>query len=142
MITNGVNRLQRLRAEMDELFDQFFGRQPEYAWAAFPALNVWEDDQHLYAEAELPGMTMDDLEVYVVGNELTLKGERKPYTEDGVTYHRRERGVGSFSRVLRLPVEVEAEKVEAVLCNGVLTIKLPKAASARPRKIEVKALAN
>lgn len=133
----------RLRAEMDSLLNDAFSDD----WAfgrvrggMYPALNLWEDDEGLYGEAEVPGLDMGDIELFVVGNELTIKGERKGLEQEGATYHRRERGFGSFNRVVRLPVEIDPEKVEASLEAGVLTIKLAKAASARPRKIEVKAL--
>jgi len=108
------------------------GRRP------FPAVNTWEDETAVYAEAELPGLAMGDIEVTVMGDELTIKGERKDLEKEGATYHRRERGVGIFSRVLRLPVQIDADKVEATLRDGVLTIKLPKAQSALPRRIELK----
>jgi HSP20 family protein len=75
----------------------------------------------------------------VVGNELVIQGRRMDLDEEGVSYHRRERGVGEFKRVLRLPVEVDADKVEATLHDGVLLVKLPKAAAAKPRKIQVAA---
>lgn len=105
----------------------------------FPALNVWDDGDQLIAEAELPGLVESALDISVVGSELTIKGERHPATEDGVSYHRRERGTGQFTRVLRLPIEVNAERVTATLHDGVLTIHLPKAEAARPRKINVQA---
>ena len=75
----------------------------------------------------------------MVGDELTLKGRREPEDGQQATYHRRERGTGSFTRVLTLPIEVDADKVEASLAQGVLTIRLPKAESAKARKIQVKA---
>ncbi len=140
--TNGLGTINRLREEMDHLFENFFGPGaaqwvPGAGFArGYPALNVWEDTQNLYAEAEVPGLTMEDLEVYVVGNDLTIKGERKENGQEA--YHRRERGVGPFERVLPLPIPIDADKVEAQLSNGVLTIKMPKAEAARPRRIEVK----
>jgi HSP20 family protein len=103
----------------------------------FPAINVWDEGENLVAEAELPGLAEDALEISVIGSELTIKGERKPVAEEGASYHRRERGTGSFTRVLRLPVEVNADRVTATLRDGVLNIQLPKAESAKPRKIEV-----
>lgn len=136
-----------LRGELNRAFDDVFGdlfeRGGDRAAARgqrFPAVNVWEDEEKLYAEAEVPGLRMEDLEILVQGNELTLKGERKFREQEGVAFHRRERGTGSFCGVVALPVAVDVEKVEAVLENGVLTVRLPKATSARPRKIEVKAL--
>lgn len=106
---------------------------------AFPAINVWDEGEELVAEAELPGLKGEDLDVSVVGSELTVKGERKSTAEDGTSYHRRERGTGSFTRVLRLPVEVDANRVQAALRDGVLTIRMPKAEAAKPRKINVQA---
>jgi HSP20 family protein len=108
---------------------------------AFPALNVWEDGDNFMVEAELPGLGLGDVEVLVVGNELTIKGERKIEKKEGVSYHRQERGTGSFSRLLRLPVMIDAGKVEASFKDGVLTVRLPKAEAAKPRRIEVKSLA-
>ena len=138
--TNGMNTINRLREEMDHLFENFLGGAQRVAGAGFvqgyPAVNVWEDEQNLYAEAEVPGLTMDELEIYVVGNELTVRGERKEGEEQA--YHRRERGVGKFQRVLPLPLPIDSEKVEARLHDGVLTITMPKAEAAKPRKIQVK----
>lgn len=83
-------------------------------------------------------MKIEDIEVLVVGHEMTVKGERKDAKRDGVTFHRRERGVGTFTRTLRLPSDVDTNKVEAAMKDGVLTITLPKAETAKARKIEVK----
>ena len=107
-----------------------------------PPVNLWEDDSDLYAEMEVPGLKMEDIEVSVLGDELTIKGKRENVDQEGVSYHRRERSVGTFSRMLRLPVDVDVEKVHATLRDGVLTITLPKAAAARPQKIEVNLASN
>ena len=144
--SNGWHPLHQLREEMDRVFDNFsegFPRRP-FGWRTvptYPALSIWEDEHSLHAEAELPGLKMEDLELLVVGNELTVKGQRKDEHPEGTTYHRRERGVGSFSRVIRLPIDIDADKVEATLKDGVLLITLPKAEKAKPRKVQVKALA-
>lgn len=125
--------------EIGRVFTGAFERMPFGSGGCreFPALNVWEDDRHVYVEAELPGLKMDDIEVFVQGDELTVKGQRPEAKEDGVSFHRRERGSGCFNRAVRLPVEVDEEKVEAALRNGVLTITLPKAQDVLPRKIQV-----
>jgi HSP20 family protein len=139
---NGVTTVNRLREEMDHLFENFFGPgaatdMPGAGYVrGFPAVNVWEDGENLYAEAEVPGLTMEDVEVYVVGNDLTIRGERKECQQQA--FHRRERGVGPFQRVLPLPIAIDADKVEAKLREGVLLIAMPKAEAAKPRKIEVK----
>lgn len=135
---NGLT-LGRLRDEMDRLFSGFAENVDFAASPGFPALNVWESEGSLHAEAEVPGLRMEDLEILVVGNELILKGTRRPLEESGErTFHRRERGQGAFSRVLRVPVEIDAGKVSATLKDGILSLDLPKAETAKPRKIEVK----
>ncbi len=141
--TNGAHPVHRLREEMDRLFQDFTGEMPTWnptGWfgaPAYPALNVWEDQDALYAEAEMPGMSMDDVEVFVVGNELTIKGERRPVQEENVAYHRRERATGVFSRTVNLPMQIDADKVEGTFKDGVLTVRMPKAEAAKPRKIKV-----
>jgi len=105
---------------------------------SFPPVNVWEDQEKLYVEAELPGLNQDNLEILVEGDQLTVRGERKPATDEG-RWHRQERAFGRFQRTLTLPVAVDADKVEARLEQGVLTLTLPKSEAAKPRKIAVKA---
>jgi HSP20 family protein len=101
-------------------------------------VNIWDEGENLHAEAEVPGLKLDDLEILIRGSELTIQGERKGVDQEGVKYHRRERGAGSFCNRVELPVEIDADRVEATLDNGVLTLVMPKASSALPRKIEVK----
>ncbi len=131
--------MNRLSREMDRLFGRMANNKARPAGAAtFPALNAWEDQEQYYVEAELPGFRMEDLEITVLGNQLTVKGERKPPQVEGGTWHRQERGHGSFSRTLELPGDIDSERVEATLKLGVLCVSLPKAAAAKPRRIEVK----
>lgn len=132
----------QLRDEVDRLLTNAFGNgvvgaRRFVSGLSFPSLNVWEDDANLYVEAELPGVKAEDLDVSVVGEELTLKGKRGDDAPQEASYHRRERGVGEFTRVLRLPVPVNPDQVQASLENGVLQLTLPKAESAKPRKIKV-----
>jgi HSP20 family protein len=103
-----------------------------------PPMNVWEQENAFFIEAELPGYQMDDISVTVLGDEVTIKGERKAEEVDGATYLRRERRGGSFTRTWTLPAEINADKVEASLRHGVLLVTLPKAEKALPRRIEVK----
>ena len=138
-----VHPLGFLGDDVDRLFGRMLNGFPgvhagSESLRAFPAVDVREDEENFYAEAELPGVKMDDVDVSVVGNELTLKGERKQDEEAKGNYHRQERIVGSFTRVFQLPVDIDTQKVEATLSDGVLRITLPKAATARPRQISVK----
>jgi HSP20 family protein len=126
---------------MDRLLGGFMGNVGDLPWPVTgrgrPAVNAWETDDALKVELELPGVQSDQIELSVVGDELSIKVDRPDAEPQGATYHRRERGVGTFARVVRLPLEVDPDRVEAELRYGVLTITLPKAESARPRKIEV-----
>jgi len=129
-----------LHRELDRVFVDVFGRgarRCNHVARLTPALNLWEDAERLVAEVEVPGLNMDDLELTVRGDELTIKGQRKPAARDGLEYHVSERGTGQFVRLLTLPAEVDADRVEATLRDGVLTIVLPKAAAAKARKIAV-----
>jgi HSP20 family protein len=141
---NGSNPVAQLRDEMDRLVADFFGpltgTVPTRSGAparGYPPLNVWEDGEALFVEAEVPGLKSEEIEISVIANELTIRGHRGEEKREGVAYHRQERGVGEFNRVLRVPIEVEANQVEASLKDGVLLIKLPKAESAKPKKIKV-----
>lgn len=132
--------LNRLSRDMDRLFSRGgndVGRP--FGVGTFPALNVWEDDDNVFAEAELPGFQRDDLQIYITGNQLTVKGERRPPEHEQGTWHRQERGYGSFSRMVELPGDVDGDKVSAEFKNGVLNITLPKSEAVKPRRIEVKA---
>jgi len=132
--------MNRLRNEMDRLFGRYgYGQPRRYGVNVFPPLNMWEDENSLYVEAELPGFELSDLEIYVTGgNQLSIKGERKQPELEGGAWHRQERGFGSFSRVIELPGSVDNDKVSAEFKHGVLTISLPKSEEVKPRRIEVK----
>lgn len=134
------NQLQQFQDEMNRLFDRWGPGSAYGDPARFPALNVWEDGNELHVEAELPGQDLKNVEIYVSGgNQLTIKGERKPFAPESGVWHRQERDFGAFNRTLTLPFPVDADKVDARLENGVLHIQLTKHESARPRKIPVKA---
>jgi len=131
--------LLRLQDEVNRLFESFFEDMPALRGfaAGYPAVNLWEDGDNAYVEAELPGMSMEDIEVLVTGNELTINGQRKIADHPNATYHRRERATGRFSRTLTLPWEIDADHGEARLVDGVLTVKLPKSESSKPKKVKL-----
>jgi HSP20 family protein len=105
----------------------------------YPLVNVREEGDALRVEAEVPGVSLEQIEVSIQhGVELTIQGERPADSAGSASWHRRERGVGRFERVLTLPVPVEVEKVEARLENGVLRLTLPKAESVKARRIPIK----
>jgi HSP20 family protein len=132
------SEMNRLQHEMNRVFGRYGDDAPSVA-TSYPPVNVWEDEDKLLVETELPGMNLQDLEIFVSGNQLTIKGERKSPTFENATWHRRERGYGTFSRVYELPEPVDADHVQAQFHNGVLRLELPKQEDAKPRRITVKA---
>jgi HSP20 family protein len=143
MLARMLNDFAPLMRQVDELFEGVFEDTPAGSrgyGAAYPALNVWEDGQAAWVEAELPGMGMDDIEIYATGDQLTIRGQRKITRPANGTYRRRERAEGQFARTITLPWDVEVGDVEATFADGVLTVKLPKCESCKPKKIAIKAL--
>jgi len=136
---NDFAPLFRLQKDMNSLFETLLDDRPAVRpyGQSYPALNTWEDADAAYVEAELPGLTMDDVEVYVLGSELTISGERKIEQPQDAAWHRRERSHGRFQRTLGLPWPIDADHVEAKLTDGVLCIRLPKAETAKPKKVKV-----
>ena len=133
-----------VQALFGDLFDGRNGTLAdlERTVAKSPAFNIWQDETGLFVEAEVPGLTQENLDISVVGRELTIKGdypEVKTEATEGKTLHRREWARGSFTRAFKLPFEVEASKVEAELKNGVLTISLPQSEEAKPKRINIRA---
>ena len=133
-----------LREAMDRLFEERFVR-PFRGWPLLEgevqslALDVCETDADLVVEASLPGFGSDDVDISVVGNTLTIKGEKKQEEEKEVgKYHYLERRRGAFQRAITLPAEVNADAAEAVFENGELKLTLPKVEEAKPKRIEVK----
>jgi len=136
--------LNQMRREMDRLFDRFSEAWPFRGLAEtgrwMPSVDVSETDKELVVRAELPGMDPKDIDISLSGNVLTIKGERKHDREEKKeNFHLVERSSGSFSRTLRLPVEVKADKVKADYKDGVLSISMPKMEPEAVKKIEVKA---
>ncbi len=129
--------IRDFRRSLDSLFSNFQSGISEPT--VYPAVNIYRDENNSYVTAELPGIDSSTLDISVHGKNVTIKGVRKiEHTGEGITYHRRERTGGSFSRIVSLPEEIDAAKVGAEYKNGVLTLTLPKTEAAKPRQIEVK----
>lgn len=133
-MTPWTGRANRLEGLFDRLFDdRFFAVRPE--GQALP-ISVWHDDDHIYVEADLPGLSDQDVEVTVHKGVLYIRGERKG--EDGRNYLYNGRTWGRFERSISLPEQVNAEAVQAELSQGVLRVTLPKSPETKPRKIELR----
>lgn len=126
--------LSRMQSELDRLF----AGRVQSGSNEFPPIDVWSGENGLRIFAELAGFEPAQIEISVVGDTLTLKGARpEESTENEGTWHRQERGAGHFVRTLQLPFAVEPDAVKATFKNGMLDVDLPRAASERPRKIQV-----
>ena len=135
-----LSELNKLQEEMNMLFERFFGRRPlTPSTGVFPPINVSEDDDNVYLTAELPGISPDQIDITVEEESVTIKGERKAEPESSeVSYHRKEREEGEFSRTITLPTRIQADKVTAEAKDGILSLVLPKAEEVKPKKIEIK----
>lgn len=139
--TSPWREMERLQRDMNRLFsDVYSGVDSRYA-PSYPAINVWTNEEGAIVTAELPGLNAEDIDISVVGETLTLTGNRTPdELQEGTKYHRRERNYGKFTRTFQLPFNVEVGKVDATFEKGVLHIDLPRAAKEMPKKIAVKAV--
>lgn len=134
-----------IRREMDRLFDQFFGRRrvpaearvlEAGAWS--PAVDMFDREKEIVVRAELPGVGRENVRISATEDTLTIRGEVKREEEvKEEQYYCCERGYGSFSRTVSLPVRVQSDKVEATYRDGILEIVLPKLEEVLPREVEV-----
>jgi HSP20 family protein len=138
--------MDAMSREMESILGSLgFGRFVEpglvspFEWRGYPRIDAREGAEHFTVTALIPGIDPQALEMTVLGNTLTLAGERKTEAPEGVTWHRRERGAGKFLRTVDLPAEIDSEQVKADFSNGVLTVTLPKAAAAKPKRIAIAA---
>ncbi len=133
------DELNQMRQQLERLFEGYPSPYQRPRAGVFPLINLTEDQNNFYVRAELPGVKADELEIQATGNNLSITGERKiPAVAEDARYHRREREAGTFSRIIGMPADVNSEKVEASLENGILTVVIPKAEAAKPRQIAVK----
>ena len=130
------------RSRMNNLFSDFdttYRTVPYYLVGNdWPRTNLYDAGEALELIAEVPGMGKDDINLKIQGNYLEINGTRKAETPEGYTVHKAERGTASFSRSFTLPTDIDANKVEATIKNGILTLKMPKAEAAKPKQINVK----
>jgi len=128
-----------LRQAMDHLFEDAWVRSiPQGAGAGYAPMDLAEDQQGYTVKLAVPGIKPDDLEITVVGNVLTFKVDaRQEQESEDSTYHVREIHSGGFERRIELPTAVEADSASTSYEYGIVTLHLPKAATARPRRIQI-----
>lgn len=129
-----------LRDAMDRLFQESYVRPATLAGNAGVPVDLHETEQGYTLDVSLPGWKPEDVNITFQDGTLTISGQRNEQTEpeqNGKTWHLRERKFASFSRSFTFPTMVDADKAEASYENGVLTLTLPKAESAKPRQIKI-----
>lgn len=125
--------------EMDNMLDNFFGRESYFGMGWSPNIDIAENEEVIIIKAEIPGIDPKDIDISIVGDTLTIKGEKKEEKEHkGKHYHRVERSYGSFTRAIDLPAPVMTDKIKAEDHNGVLEITLPKMEKTKAKRITVK----
>ncbi|MBW2478519.1 MAG: Hsp20/alpha crystallin family protein, partial [Deltaproteobacteria bacterium] len=131
-----LEELHRMRQQLDQMFDDTPSQR--VSAGVFPLINLSEDRDNYYVRAELPGVNGEELDIQVTGKNLAISGERKiAAEEESARYHRREREAGTFSRMIGLPGDIDSDKVDAKLENGILSIVVSKAEVAKPKQISV-----
>lgn len=130
-----------LRNKMDRIFGDFdrpYLYEPAFAAVSnSPRTNLLDIGDRFEVHAEVPGISKDDLNIKIQGNYLEISGKRQIDTPEGYKVHRTERGASTFSRSFTLPDNVDAEKVEAAIKDGILYLSLPKSETAKPRQITI-----
>lgn len=122
-----------LQRAMNSLFRDF----PTQRRTGYPPVEVVNKGDSIVVTAELPGVNRDEVDLTVLGDTLTIAGEKKLPAEEGVTYIRHERPHGRFRRLIDMPYSVEQDKISATYNDGILTITLPKAEEAKPKQVTV-----
>jgi HSP20 family protein len=138
-----LNRRDPLLAELDamtEAFDKMFGVRPAASGGArgwLPAVDVWETQDAIKIELDVPGCHAENLSAEIVDNQLVVTGERSLQGEGAVRRYRSERWQGRFVRSFTVPRGIDGDRIDARYVDGVLTLTLPKPEAAKPRRISI-----
>ena len=137
-----INDLARVQSEIQDMARSLFGKwdmPPAWQSVAWPAIDIADQEHEYIVKVEVPGCRIEDIELSVSGNILTICGEKRQEQEvNEKGYYHVERSFGSFRRDLNLAGDVDIAKIDAECKNGVLTIRLPKTEKAKTAKIKVK----
>jgi HSP20 family protein len=142
-----ARRPLRALDEVERYMDEVLSGWPFRTWRRLPAeelswappVEMYERDDKFVVRTELPGVKIDEIDISISGDVLTIKGERRVTQEvKEEEYHRAELAYGSFSRSITMPAEVDAKGIEATYEDGILEVNVPKAKGAKPSKIKIK----
>ncbi len=139
---NPLRDMQSLQERLNDLLDWRLGRREQgqssdwFGWS--PSVDIAEDDKEYCIRAELPGLKKEDVNVSFENGQLTISGERKQEQEQkGRRFHRVECSYGRFNRSFTLPVDTKPDQIKAEFKDGVLSVRVPKAESVKPKQITV-----
>ncbi|KAF0184514.1 MAG: HSP20 family protein [Nitrospirae bacterium] len=138
-----LKELEEMKRDMDRLFDDFFaGRRPrcnrQEGSVVVPGVELFDRQTELILRAELPGIAKEDIDITITREAVTLKGEfRRDETTKPEDSFIAERAYGTFSRTVQLPFEIDEDKADAILKNGLLEVVLPKREDARPKEVRI-----
>lgn len=131
--------LERMKRQMDRLMEGLSSTYQRPYAGVFPLINLTETKDSFFVRAELPGVAAGDLDIQATASSISITGERKlPAENKDARWHRREREAGKFSRMIAMPGEIDPNKVDASMVNGILSVVVPKAEVAKPRQINVR----
>lgn len=137
---NPFEEMTSLRDAMNQLVAESFVRPRGGSNAMQPAVDLYETDGEYVLKVSAPGLKPDNFEITAQQNVLTIQGHtQEEQQEEGARYHVREQRFGEFLRTVRFPTPIDAERIQASLSNGILTIRVPKSEAAKPRRISVQA---
>ena len=134
-----VENLLDLQRELDQLLRRPLGFEWVTSSGVFPAINIFKDRDGVVVRAEVPGVKPDAIDLNIEHRTLTISGERQHENGSKGSFHRRERRFGKCSRSVQLPNDLDSEKATAQCRDGVLTVRIPKLAEAKPKQISIKA---
>ena len=136
-----LNALLRLQREFEQVFENPRGFDMSLSGrGVFPPVNILQDAEGTYVvRFEMPGVALQDISIESHGRTLVLSGKRDASTDPNGGFHRRERGAGQFSRSFQFPTELDLDRAEASYKQGLLTLRIPKHAAAKPRQIIIEA---
>jgi HSP20 family protein len=134
-----VQDMTTLRDAMNQLLAESFVRPRGWASSSQVPLDLYETENDYVAKLAVPGLKPDNFEITMQQNVLLIKGHTQAEQQEGIRYHVQEQRFGDFNRTIQFPTPVDAEKIQASLADGILTIHVPKAEAAKPKRITVKA---
>ena len=136
---NPFQEMTTLRDAMNQLVSESFVRPGGWTGAQQVPLDLYETEHEYVAKLAVPGLKPDNFEIMLQQNVLSISGHTQADQQQGIRYHVQEQRFGDFDRAIQFPTPVDAEKVQASLSDGILTIRVPKAEAAKPKRITVKA---